>query len=142
MPFKKVYSDGTEVDDCDWEDGESCWGYYVDSIDDIDFCKDEDIDGFDETYKFVGDEWTIPELVIRNPDTKLFLMAEGSDALDAERTDAEWTDDLSKAKVFRHWNCAYNAFLEHGKRLHEFAQYTANRGHDAIKDKDEWRAVS
>ena len=35
IPFKKVYPDGTEIDDCDWEDGDSCWGYYVDSINDI-----------------------------------------------------------------------------------------------------------
>ena len=132
VPFKKVYPDGREVDDCDWEDGDSCWGFYVDSIDDIDFSKDEDTDVFDATGRFVGDEWTIPELVVKSPISGLFLMTEGS-----KETDSEWTADLSKAKVFHHWNCAYNAFLQAGKRLWEFGPYAADGGHKAIKDKDE-----
>lgn len=134
IPFKKVYPDGTEIDDCDWDDGDSCWGFYVDSIDDIDFSKDEDTDVFDATGHFVGDEWTIPELVVRSPISGLYLMTEGS-----KTTDSEWTADLSKAKVFHHWNCAYNAFLQAGKRLWEFEPYAADGGHKAIKDKDEWK---
>lgn len=134
IPFKKVYPDGREVDDCDWDDGDSCWGFYVDSIDDIDFSKDEDTDVFDATGHFVGDEWTIPELVIRSPISGLYLMTEGS-----KTTDSEWTADLSKAKVFHHWHCAYNAYLQAGKRLWEFEPYAADGGHKAIKDKDEWK---
>jgi len=134
IPFKKVYPDGREVDDCDWDDGDSCWGFYVDSIDDIDFSKDEDTDVFDATGHFVGDEWTIPELVIRSPISGLYLMTEGS-----KTTDSEWTADLAKAKVFHHWNCAYNAYLQAGKRLWEFETYAADGGHKAIKDKDEWK---
>lgn len=134
IPFKKVYPDGREVDDCDWDDGDSCWGFYVDSIDDIDFSKDEDVDVFDATGNFVGDEWTIPELVIRSPVSGLCLMTEGS-----KTTDSEWTADLSKAKVFHHWNCAYNAYLQAGRRLWEFETYAADGGHKAIKDKDEWK---
>lgn len=132
VPFKKVYPDGREVDDCEWEDGDSCWGYYVDSIDDIDFSKDEDTDVFDATGRFVGDEWTIPELVVKSPLSGRYLMTEG----DKER-DPGWTEDLAKAKVFRHWSCAYNAFLQPGKRLWELPEYAANGGHDTIKDKDE-----
>ena len=134
VPFKRVYPDGREFDDCDWEDGDSCWGFYVNSIDDIDFSKDEDVDVFDATGHFVGDEWTIPELVIRSPISGLYLMTEGS-----KTTDSEWTADLSKAKVFHHWNCAYNAYLQPGKRLWEFELYAADGGHKAIKDKDEWK---
>ena len=26
VPFKRVYPDGREVEDCEWEDGDSCWG--------------------------------------------------------------------------------------------------------------------
>lgn len=132
VPFKRVYPDGREFDDCEWEDGDSCWGYYVDSIDDIDFSKDEDTDVFDATGRFVGDEWTIPELVVKSPISGLYLMTEGS-----KETDSEWTADLSKAKVFHHWNCAYNAFLQCGKRLWTIPEYAKNSGHDTIKDKDE-----
>jgi len=132
IPFKKVYPDGREVDDCDWDDGDSCWGSYVDSIDDIDFSKDEDTDVFDATGRFVGDEWTIPELVIKSPISGLFLMIEA----DGD-SNALWTADLGQAKVFHHWHCAYNAFLQRGKRLWEFQPYAADGGHKAIMDKDE-----
>lgn len=132
IPFKKVYPDGREVDDCDWDDGDSCWGFYVDSIDDIDFSKDEDTDVFDATGRFVGDEWTIPEFVIRSPISGRYLMTEAG-----EDWDAEWTGDLAKAKVFHHWNCAYNASLQIGKRLWSLPEYAKNQGHDAIKEKDE-----
>ena len=134
VPFKRVYPDGREFDDCDWEDGDSCWGYYVDSIDDIDFSKDEDTDVFDATGHFVGDEWTIPELVIRSPISGLYVLDDGT-----TESDAQWTPDLDKAKVFHHWSCAYNAFLQAGKRLWEFEPYAADGGHKAIKDKDEWK---
>ena len=132
VPFKRVYPDGREVEDCDWEDGDSCGGYYVDSIDDIDFSKDEDVDVFDATGRFVGDEWTIPELVVKSPVSGLYLMTEA-----CKERDAVWTADLSKAKVFHHWSCAYNAFLLCGKRLWAIPEYATNGGHDAIKDKDE-----
>lgn len=135
IPFKKVYPDGHEVEDCDWEDGESCWGFYVDSIDDIDFSKDEDMDVFDATGHFVGDEWTMPELVIRSPVSGRYLVAEAG-----KDWDAEWTVDIAKAKVFHHWNCAYNAFLQCGKRLHAIPEYAKNMGHDAIKEKDDIKA--
>ena len=135
VPFKRVYPDGREVEECDWEDGDSCWGYYVDSIDDIEFARDEDVDVFDATGHFVGDKWTIPELVIRSPISGRYLMTEaGND------WDAEWTGDLAKAKVFHHWNCAYNAFLQLGKRLWEIPEYAKNMGHDAIKEKDDIKA--
>ena len=132
VPFKKVYPDGREVDDCDWEDGDSCGGYYVDSIDDIEFSKGPDVDVFDATGHFVGDEWTIPELVVRSPVSGRYLMAEAG-----KDWDAEWTCDLAKAKVFYHWTCAYNAFLQCGKRLWTIPEYSKNGGHDAIKDKDD-----
>ena len=131
-PFKKVYPDGTEEAGCDWEDGDSCWGCYADDVNDIDFPRDEDMDVFDATGLFVGDEWTMPELVVKSPVSGLFLMTEGSGT-----TDSEWTTDLSKAKVFHHWNCAYNAFLQAGKRLWELETYAVDGGHKAIKDKDE-----
>ncbi len=132
VPFKRVYPDGREFDDCDWEDGDSCWGYYVDSIDDIEFSKDGDVDVFDATGRFVGDEWTIPELVIKSPVSGRYLVAEAG-----KDWDAEWTVDIAKAKVFHHWNCAYNAFLQCGKRLWAIPEYAKNMGHDAIKEKDE-----
>ena len=61
VPFKRVYPDGREVEDCEWESGDSCWGYYVDSIDDFDFPKGQDVDVFDATGHFVGDEWTVTD---------------------------------------------------------------------------------
>lgn len=132
VPFRKVYPDGREVEDCDWEDGDSCWGYYVDSFDDIDFPRDEDVDVFDATGRFVGDEWTVPELIVRNPISGQYLLDDGT-----TESPATWTDDLSKAKVFRSWNGAYNAFLIPGRRLGRFPEFAKNGGHDAIKDKDE-----
>lgn len=132
VPFKRVYPDGREIDDCEWEDGDSCGGYYVDSIDDFEFAKDEDTDVFDETGHFVGDEWTIPEFVVRSPVSGLYLMTEGS-----KDSDAEWTGDWAKAKVFNNRNNAYNAVIQHGKRLYEYAEYAKNGGHDAIRDRDE-----
>ena len=123
-------------------DGE-CFGYreevripfkkvYPDSIDDIDFSRDEDTDVFDATGRFVGDDWTIPELVIRSPNTGAYLKTEA-----CKEWDAEWTDNLSEAKVFHHWNCAYNAFLGYGERLWSLPEFAAEGGHIAIKDKDE-----
>lgn len=137
-PFKKVYPDGTEEDDCDWEDGDSCWGYYVDSIDDIEFSKDEDVDVFDDTGHFVGDEWTIPELVIVHPETKLYLRAESSRLGGNLTAPAIWTKELSEAMVFHHWNCAYNAFVDGDKRLwNVFGDYENVRQTKIIIDKDE-----
>lgn len=132
VPFKRVYPGGREVDDCDWEDVDSCGGFYAGSLGDIDFPKGEDTDVFDATGHFVGDEWTLPELVVKSPVSGLYLMTEGS--MDSA---AEWVSDLSKAKVFCHWNCAYNAVLMRDKRLWELPAYAQNGGHDAIKDKDE-----
>lgn len=132
VPFRRVYPDGREVDDCDWKDDDSCGGFYVDSIDDIDFSRGPDVDVFDATGRFVGDEWTIPELVIRSPISGRYLMTEAG-----KDWDSEWTGDLAKAKVFHCWNCAYNAFILFGKRLCELPEYAKNQGHDTIKDKDE-----
>lgn len=134
QPFKKVYPDGREVDDCDWEDGDSCWGFYVDSVDDIDFSKDEDTDVFDATGRFVGDEWTIPELVVVHPGSPgTYLCAEADD----RHPEATWTTELRDAKTFRSWNGAYNAFLTADRRLFGFPEFAKNQGRDAIKDKDE-----
>jgi len=137
-PFKKVYPDGREVDDCDWDDGDSCWGFYVDSVDNIDFARDEDVDVFDNTGHFVGDEWTIPEMVIIHPDTKLYLASEFEKSAGGQPSVAVWTPDLSLAKVYRHWNCAYNAMLEDGKCLwNVFGSCETVRAKGIIKDKDE-----
>lgn len=132
VPFKRVYPDGREIDDCEWEDGDSCWGYYVDSINDFEFPKNADTDVFDATGRFVGDEWTLPEFVVRSPVSGLYLMTESS-----KDSDSEWVHDLSKAKVFNCRNAAYNAFLQRGKRLWEIQEYARNGGRDAIRDKDE-----
>ena len=137
IPFKKVYPDGREVEDCDWEDGDSCWGYYADSIDDIDFSKDEDTDVFDATGYFVGDEWTIPELVIRHPETGMYLASEFDKLADGTPVAAVWTQDLDKARVYRGWNIANNADVEEGKRLWNLFDYDTVRSKGIIKDKDE-----
>ena len=141
VPFKRVYPDGREVEDCDWEDGDSCWGYYVDSIDDIEFSKDEDVDVFDNTGHFVGDEWTMPELVIVHPGStvRLYLMEEADEnPPEGARSVALWTQDLSKAKVYHHWNCAYNALIDGKVRLHKaFGPYDAVREKNVIRDKDD-----
>lgn len=137
-PFKKVYPDGTEEDDCDWIDDDSCWGFYADSIDDIDFSKDEDVDVFDATGRFAGDEWTLPELVVVHPETKLYLALEFEKSARGQTSVAVWTPDPSLAKVYHHWNCAYNAMLEDGKRLwNVFGDYETVRAKGIIKDKDE-----
>ena len=137
IPFKKVYPDGTEIDDCDWEDGDSCWGYYVDSINDIDFTKGEDVDVFDATGHFVGDEWTIPELVIRHPETGKYLASEFDKLADGTPVPATWTEDLDKAYVYRDWNIANNADIEEGKRLWNLFDYDTVRSKGIIKEKDE-----
>ena len=87
---------------------------------------------FDATGCFVGNEWTLPEFVVRSPISGLYLTTEGS-----KTSDSEWAHDLSKAKVFHCRNDAYNAFLQRGKRLFEIPEYARNGGRDAIRDKDE-----
>lgn len=69
---------------------------------------------------------------MRSPISGLYLETEGS-----KTSDSEWVHDLSKAKVFPCRNAAYNAFIQHGKRLWEIPEYAKNGGRDAIKDKDE-----
>lgn len=139
IPFKRVYPDGREEDDCEWEDGDSCGGFYVDSVDDIDFSGDEDTDVFDATGHFVGDDWTIPELVIRHPETGMYLASEFGKRADGTPVPAMWTQDLDKACVYRHWNAANNANIEDGKRLWNLFDYNTVRAKGIIKDKDEIR---
>lgn len=50
VPYKKVYRDGEEEKCVDWDDGgDSCWGYVVDSVNDIDFPNGEGWKVFDAT---------------------------------------------------------------------------------------------
>ena len=134
-PYKKVWPDGTEEDCSDWEDGDSYGGYYVDSIDDFEFDVDEDTDVFDNTGHFVGDTWTIPELVILHPDKKLYLRAEAEKMESGTYAPAIWTTDLSAAKVFRYRGSAFNARVDGDKRLWD--AFGNDKAEGAIKDKDE-----
>ena len=129
------YEEGGFMDG-DWDDGDSCWGFYVDSINDIDFSKDEDVDVFDATGHFVGDEWTIPELVIRHPETGEYLASEFDKLADGTPVPAVWTQDLDKAYVYRAWNIANNADIEEGKKLWKLFDYDTVRSKGIIKDKD------
>lgn len=65
VPYKRLYEDGSTEDEVDWEDGDdSCWGYVVDKVDDIDFPRGDGWEVFDATGRFVGDEYDIPEAEI------------------------------------------------------------------------------
>ena len=134
IPFKRVYPDGREEDDCEWENGDSCGGVYVVSVDDIDFSRDEDTDVFDATGHFVGDDWTIPEFVVFDASAGGYLKKLADDKY-------AWTGDLDEATVFRYWNgasCAYQSAVpgEYGTSEGYARLRTAIQEKDTLKDKN------
>lgn len=102
VDFKRVYKDGQEVEDHEWEaEEDSCWGFLTDKVDDIDFPRDPGVPVFavgDGAQHLVGEEYTIPEFVIRkkgNSDNWLYM-----------RGDGVFTATLEHARTFHSYNAA------------------------------------
>ena len=107
--FHKKFDDGREIDGFDWEDDDdSCYGFYVDEVGDIDFPKDLEWKVFadDSASKFVGDEYDIPEYVIARDDPesgkKMFLGGYGETS-DGKVMSDTWTSNVDEALVFPSW---------------------------------------
>lgn len=109
--IERTYPDG-RVDvqttkDIEYEDGDSCWGFLTGKADEIDFPRGPDIEVFDATECFAGDEYTIPEFVIRVPNadggytylTDRPVIANGKKIPGAY----EWSAERSDAAVFYSW---------------------------------------
>lgn len=108
VDFKRVYEDGHEVEDHEWEDGEdSCWGFLTDKVDGIDFPRDPEVPVFavgDLVQHLVGSEYTIPEFVIRkksNSDNWLYMRGDGmfTTVLEHARTFHSYRTALIAARV-------------------------------------------
>lgn len=134
-PYTKTYRDGTVVEGVDWNDGsDSCWGFIADKVGDIDLPVSGNCKIFDASGDFVGDEFTVPELVIQCPGTGGYLLVEAWEEGDGTPVPAVWTRDLTKAKVYHNWNCASNAAIGDGKRLWNLYGHDQLKG--IIKEKD------
>lgn len=137
-PYTKTYRDGTVVNGVDWSDTcDSCWGFIADKVQDIDIPVDGDCRIFDASGSFVGDEFSVPELVIRHPETGRYLLVEAWKEGDGSPVPAVWTCDLMKAKVYHNWNHANNADLEEGKRLWNLFSHDTVQSKGIIRDRDE-----
>jgi hypothetical protein len=137
-PYTKTYRDGTVINGVDWGDTcDSCWGFIADKVQDIDIPVDGNCKIFDASGDFVGDEFTVPELVIRHPETGAYLFAEARKKGDGSLDAALWTFDLAKAKVYHNWDAANNADIDGGMKLWNMFDSDTVRSKGIIKDKDE-----
>lgn len=105
VPYRKVYRDGTESEEVDWEGGEdSCWGYVGDDVNDIDFPKDDGWEVFDSTGAFAGGEYGIPEFVVTrvNPEGTRFYLSEFTKDADG-KVESAWVARKSGAMKFSSW---------------------------------------
>lgn len=107
VDFKRVYQDGHEVEDHEWEDGEdSCGGFLTDKIDEIDFPRDPNVPVFavgDGATHLVGDEYTIPEFIVRRE-------SKTSQGWEYLYPDGYFGKILQKAKVFYSHHAAQAAY--------------------------------
>lgn len=110
VDFKRVYEDGHEVEDHEWEDGEDCWGFLTDEVDGIDFPRDPGVPVFavgDDAQHLVGSEYTVPEFVIRKKgkdDCWLYMRGDGlfTTMLEHARTFHSYCTALIAARVAVH----------------------------------------
>lgn len=109
--FRKVYENGDAVDDHEWEPwGDTCGGFYVDNVGDIDFPKEEGWEVFADRNcsNFVGDKFDIPEYVVVNyehlpaGDARFFLKGMERDR-SWKVTSCIMTPDIEDAKTFGSW---------------------------------------
>lgn len=132
VPYTKCYRDGRQEDGCDWEEVDSCGGFYVDSADDLDFPRGADVDVFDATGRFVGCEYTVHEFVVMRPDNKLFLRALPQDLGGGLKSPAVWSKSLAEAIVFSSWGDASMALQDSDGR-----DWTAAELQEAVREKDD-----
>lgn len=103
--FTKVYENGEKVEAHEWEDGgDSCGGFYVDKVGDIDFPKEEGWGVFadDDCSHLVGDDYDIPEFVV------LKVVDGVTQYLTDMCNDGKrlWTTNLEDADIYRRWGLA------------------------------------
>ena len=112
--FTKVYENGEKVEGHEWEDGgDSCGGFYVDKVGDIDFPKEEGWSVFadDDCSNLVGDEFNIPEYVVVKYDpyptgtVRFFLRSIEMDE-SGKVTSSVMTPLIEEAKTFSSWYAA------------------------------------
>lgn len=110
VPYKRLYPDGHTEDEVDWADGEdSCWGFFTDKANDIDFPRDDGWEVFDATGQFVGDEYDIPEFVITwvSPDGIRYYLSQYTKDRDGAHG-VKWTATLYDALTFSSWGQVQN----------------------------------
>ena len=106
--FHKTFDDGRAENGFDWEDGEdSCGGFYVKKVGDIDFPKGDGWEVFadDDCSRFVGDEYDIPEFVVVNDridGRKRFYLSETHNGSEGSIVPT-WTTNLDDALTFSSW---------------------------------------
>ena len=103
--FTKVYENGEKVEAHEWEDGgDSCGGFYVDKVGDIDFPKEEGWAVFadDDCSHIVGDDYDIPEFVV----LKEFTDGVKYLKFPSENGISMWTPNIEDAAIYRHWGLA------------------------------------
>lgn len=117
--YTKTYENGETVEGHDWEDGDdSCGGYYVDSVEDIDFPKEDGWEVFadDDCSNLVGDEFDIPEYVVVNYEptpagtVRFFLKSIERDK-SGKVTSSVMKPLVEEAKTFTSW-CAVQSVAQ------------------------------
>ena len=142
-PYTKTYETGYTVEGHDWEDGdESCGGYYVDDVGDIDFPKEDGWEVFadDDCKNLVGDEFDIPEYVVVKYEpyptgtVRFFLKSIDRDG-SGNVTSSVMTQLVEEAKTFSSWYEVQSV----AKDVISKEQYDANLN---IKEIDDLRGRS
>lgn len=107
--FTKTYEDGTKKEGYEWVSGDdSCGGFYVEKVDDIDFPKEEGWEVFadGDCRNFVGDEFDIPEYVVVKEEklptgTVMFFLKTIEKDVSGKVSESIMTQLLEEAKTFR-----------------------------------------
>lgn len=127
--WHKKFENGTELDGYDWEDdGDSCGGYYVEKVGDIEFPKGDGWEVFadDSASNFVGDEYDIHEYVVakdhKSSGKKMFLSGYCEDS-EGNCLSNTWTFNVDEALTFMSWYKAQNV----ARKFIEKDEYDANK---------------
>ena len=98
VDYTKTYADGRVVQCHEYKDGEdSCGGFYIDKVDDIGFPRGDDwvVAADSDCRFFVGDEYDIPEWVVKKVTHEKFPVYLQS--VGEKYDDDVWTEDIEKA---------------------------------------------
>lgn len=136
--YTKTYENGDTEEGYDWEDGgDSCGGYYVDDVGDIDFPREDGWEVFadGDCSNLVGDEFDIPEYVVVKYEpspagtVRFFLKSIERDG-SGNVTSSVMTQLVEEAKTFSSWCEAQSV----AKDVISKEQYDANLNIKEIDD--------